>query len=96
MLIQMYDFGHKMLKMAIYHASVHANDAASEILMKINLKYNTCIMKPIGIIKKLFISFFTKFELVGPILNLYYVIVFAIEHYNYLSSINSKSCGLGT
>ena len=52
-----------MLKMPIFHASVHTYDAESDIFGNIISKYNTCIINPIGIFKKLFISFFTKFGL---------------------------------
>ena len=34
-----------MLKMPIFHASVHTHDAESDTSMNINLKYNTCIIK---------------------------------------------------
>ena len=46
-----------MLKMPIFHASVHNHDAESDICMSIILKYNTCMINPIGIINKQFISF---------------------------------------
>ena len=35
-----------MLKMPIFHASVHTHDAESDISMNMILKYNTCIIKP--------------------------------------------------
>ena len=34
-----------MLKMQILHASVHTNDAESDIFMNIILKYSTCMIK---------------------------------------------------
>ena len=35
-----------MLKMTIFHTSVHTRDVESDICMDIILKHNTCIIKP--------------------------------------------------
>ena len=35
-----------MLKMPIFHASVHTHDAESDTSMNIILKYHTCMIKP--------------------------------------------------
>ena len=50
-----------MRKIPIFYASVHPHDAESD--MNIISKYNTYIINPIDIIKKLFISIFTEFRL---------------------------------
>ena len=50
---------YQISEIVIFYASVKINDAETDTCMCITLSFNTCTIKPLGIINELFIPFFS-------------------------------------
>ena len=51
---------YQISEIVIFYASVKINDAETDTCMCITLSFNTCTIKPLGIINELFIPFFHR------------------------------------